>query len=463
MRVEYYYGGQKRRLTAHRDHPDESRLIARTTVRPMVADMMAGPLSVVSPVPPPDPGASPTAILTPSIAVDQPPRSELTWLHDRYGFNVTDEGSFGKVLLSAPQDAKDRERLAAKVAAEVYERGNVRSAQPNFLRVLDTGVVSDSVGDGQWGLNNGGNPGVVGADIAAMAAWTITTGSPAIRVAVIDDGVQSSHPALAGAVVAQHDFINDTATADPATASDSHGTACAGIIASRDPAVKGLALGSSIVACRVASRGISAWIAEDFKVADGIDWCWNDAAADVLSISWSNGPPSDLIQLALNRARASGRGSKGSVVVASAGNNGGPIVFPARIDGVLAVGATNQWDQPKTQTSLDGETTWASNVGQGLGLMAPGVRIKTLDLTGPAGDDPGAVNDRFSGTSAAAPFVAAAAALILSVREDLSEQQVRAVLQSSADSLGPTKWDPTVGDGRLNSFFALRSARKVTS
>ena len=182
----------------------------------------------------------------------------------------------------------------------------------------------------------------------------------------------------------------------------------------------------------------------------------------MLSISWRNAPPSDLLERANTRARGKGRAAKGSVVVASAGNSGGPIVFPARIDGVLAVGATNQWDQRKTQTSLDGDTGWASNVGPGLGLMAPGVRIETLDLTGRAGEDSGSVNHRFSGTSAAAPFVAAAAALILSVRDDLSEQQVRNCLQSSADSLGPTKWDPSVGDGRLNSFLALRSARKVS-
>jgi subtilisin family serine protease len=459
VRIEYYYGGQKRRLTAHRTHPDNSTLAAHAVVHPMVADI---PLTVEPSTQTSQIEGRPTAILTSTIAVDEPPRSELTWLQERYGFRVIDEGSFGKVLLSAPQDATDPERLAAKVAAEVYERGNVRSAQPNFLRTLDCGLAVDGVGDGQWGLNNGGNPGVVGADTAAMAAWTITTGSPDIRVAVIDDGVESTHPALAGAIIAQHDFVNNTDNASPATPADSHGTACAGIIASRDRLVKGLASGASIVACRVASRGINSWIAEDFKVADGIDWCWNDAAADVLSISWSNGPPSDLLERALNRARGKGRAAKGSVVVASAGNTGGPIVFPARIDGVLAVGATNQWDQRKTQTSLDGDTGWASNVGPGLGLMAPGVRIETLDLTGRAGEDPGSVNHRFSGTSAAAPFVAAAAALILSVRDDLSEQQVRNVLQSSADSLGPTKWDPSVGDGRLNSFLALRSARKVS-
>jgi subtilisin family serine protease len=92
--------------------------------------------------------------------------------------------------------------------------------------------------------------------------------------------------------------------------------------------------------------------------------------------------------------------------------------------------------------------------------MAPGVKIKTLDLTGPAGLVGGGISGRFSGTSAAAPFASATAALVLSSREDLHEADVRQILQNSTDGLGPRSWDAQVGYGRLNAYAALRAARR---
>jgi subtilisin family serine protease len=406
----------------------------------------------------------PTAILTSSIAVENPPKSEIKWLYDQHGFAVTKEGSHGKVLLTAPPDAAEPERQAARVAAEVFERGNVTAAQPNLIQLLEGPNIADDLMGIQWALDNPGTPGVVGADVAANAAWTLTTGSPGIRVAILDDGVEVAHPAIHDAIVAEHNFV-ETADGAPTTDStppnhdDYHGTACAGIIASRDPSVIGLAHGADLVACRIATRKLGSWQLDWFAAADAIDWCWEQAQADVLSLSWQCGV-NDVVTNALGRARTNGRDGKGSVVVASAGNNGGRLVYPASVEGVLAVGATNQWDQRKTYESSDGENNWASNFGTGLGLMAPGVKIKTLDLTGPAGLVEGGISGRFSGTSAAAPFASATAALVLSSREDLHEADVRQILQNSTDGLGPRSWDAQVGYGRLNAYAALRAARR---
>jgi hypothetical protein len=85
VRIEYYYGGQKRRLTAHRTRPDNSTLAAHAVVHPMVADI---PLTVEPSTQTSQIEGRPTAILTSTIAVDEPPRSELTWLQERYGFRV---------------------------------------------------------------------------------------------------------------------------------------------------------------------------------------------------------------------------------------------------------------------------------------------------------------------------------------------------------------------------------------
>ena len=118
-----------------------------------------------------------------------------------------------------------------------------------------------------------------------------------------------------------------------------------------EPVVQGLASGVSLVACRIGSKRVDGWVADDFDVADGIDWCWQHGQADVLSVSWNGGPPDDLRTRSFKRAMSQGRGGKGCVVIAAAGNTGGPVVFPAKLDGVVAVGASNQWDQRKTETS----------------------------------------------------------------------------------------------------------------
>jgi hypothetical protein len=162
VRVEYYCGGQKRRLSVQRSRqaaPERGgatgRFLAFAADRPTAFASHAQ--------------GEPEVILTSSIAVGEPPASELQWLQSRYGFTITREGSHGKVLLTAPPDSKEPERLAVKVAAEVFERGNVALAQPNFVRVLDGLREAEAIGDGRWGFNNPGTPGVGGAGGAANA------------------------------------------------------------------------------------------------------------------------------------------------------------------------------------------------------------------------------------------------------------------------------------------------------
>jgi subtilisin family serine protease len=129
---------------------------------------------------------------------------------------------------------------------------------------------------------------------------------------------------------------------------------------------------------------------------------------------------------------------------------------------VLTVGASNQWDERKTRTSRDGEDWWGSNVGDGLDIMAPGVAILTTDISGKRGYSTGQTTGTFNGTSSATPLVAAAAALVLSVRPDLTEEEVRQLLIDTTDPMGRGKpgWTKFLGHGRLNAFEALRAARR---
>jgi subtilisin family serine protease len=297
--------------------------------------------------------------------------------------------------------------------------------------------------------------------VAARAAWTITRGRPDVRVAVLDEGVDTAHPALKAAVVAEKDFVAGNGHARP-DGNDAHGTACAGIIVSRSTVYPGIAPECSLVAARIAKGdGKKNWVFDDFSTADAIDWAWDEGNADVLSNSWGGGPPVDVITRAIDRARTRGRKGKGAVVLFAAGNHNGPVGFPGTLEQVITVGASNQWDERKSPTSKDGEKWWGSNYGKPLDLLAPGVRIATTDIHGAAGYTGDDFTLTFNGTSAATPHVAAAAALILGLMPGLNEKQVSAIINESTDRLTQTgAWDKFVGFGRLNIFAALRLARR---
>jgi subtilisin family serine protease len=410
---------------------------------------------------PVEPGET-TVIPTDTVTVLGAKAAEVSWARKEYGATVAQEGSDGKVLLAVPADVADPVAVVAELSRRLYERGNVEGAHPNFLRLVQRPGPAATGASRQWGLDNDGDPGVVGADVAAEAAWTITRGDADVRVAVLDEGVDTQHPYLQPALVAERDFVDGNPTAMP-DGDDAHGTACAGIVLSRNSKVQGLAPGASLVAVRIAKGdGGHGWIFDDFNTADAIDWSWREAKADVLSNSWGGGPPADVITAAFRRARTRGRGGKGSVVVIAAGNSQGPVSYPGSLPEVLTVGASNQWDERKTRSSQDGESWWGSNFGKGLDLMAPGVSILTTDISGRRGYSRSRTTPTFNGTSSATPFVAAAAALVLSVRPDLSEEEVRQVLVGTTDRIGGGKadWSKYVGHGRVNAFAALRAARR---
>ncbi len=314
----------------------------------------------------------PIVLVTDAIVVEHARKSEIAWLRDKFGMEVLREGLQGKVLLKTP-DAGDRgAKVVFEAAKAVYERGQVSAAHPDFVRLLTKVKPSTVTTQALWNQDNTGNPGTAGADVGASAAWTLTRGRGDVRIAVLDEGVDTDHPALKAAVVDQKDFVdrNDHARPD---GNDAHGTACAGIIVSRDQTYPGLAPECSLVAVRIAkgdTRGN--WIFDDFDTADAIDWAWQEGKADVISNSWGGGPAVDVISRAITRARTKGRQGKGSVVVFAAGNDNGPINFPGTMEDVITVGASNQWDERKSPTSRDGENWWGSNFGKPLDLVAPG-------------------------------------------------------------------------------------------
>jgi subtilisin family serine protease len=125
-----------------------------------------------------------------------------------------------------------------------------------------------------WAFSNAGDVGRRGADVGALAAWTITRGVADIRVAILGEGLESKHPALAGAVSAERDFIAGHKDARP-DGDDAYDTSLAGLVASRSSTHPGPAPGASLIAARIAvSDATGAWVFDDYGhigIAAGVD------------------------------------------------------------------------------------------------------------------------------------------------------------------------------------------------
>ncbi len=369
-------------------------------------------------------------------------------------------------------DKSAKEALGA--SNEYCQDPLVEFSEPNFIRIYpkrpkiekpdfkreSTMTPSPSVTPGdplysnQWGLNNAGSPGVSDADIDAPEAWNIETGT-GIVVAILDEGVDIDHEDLKAKIVTPYDATDGDNDQQP-NAWDGHGTSCAGIAGAvhNNLGVAGIGLDVKILPVRIAysDQAGGGWITSNSIIEDGIRTAV-DRGAHVLSNSWGGGSVSSTINSAIDYAISQNR-----VVVIAAGNDAGPVSYPANLSlskDVIAVSATNEWDQFKTPTSDDGESWWGSNFGPEITVAAPGVHIYTTDISGTIGYSNDDYVSNFNGTSSSTPFVAGTAALILSQHPTWSPGQVRDQLQVTADDLGPAGQDDQFGHGRINANRAL--------
>lgn len=251
-----------------------------------------------------------------------------------------------------------------------------------------------------------------------------------VIVAVLDTGVDASHPDLSGRVLRGFDAVSGSAGAD--SDPNGHGTHVAGIIAAvagNGIGVAGFASGVSILPVRV--LGTNGY-GDDADLATGIIWAV-DNGADVINMSVGGAEDMSLLRSAVEYAS-----SRGVLLVASAGNDalwGNAPSFPAALPEVIAVGATTQ---------RDGRAMF-SNTGSYLELSAPGSSIVSTW--------PGGRYIYSSGTSMAAPFVSAAAALVL-FATGLRGELLRSELRSSALDVGPPGRDDEFGFGIIDPFRA---------
>ncbi len=387
--------------------------------------------------------------LAPEILIRLAPGASSDWLDGL--------PSVHSVVADAPLPGVYRLKGAWSDGFEVLALSNklnmdsrVLWAEPEvFTRGRGSGDPNDPGFTDLWGLKNTGQfSGVPDMDMDVDAAWSITSGSPTVSVLVLDVGVQLNHPDLT--VLAGVDFTTDAGNGGPVNNCDDHGTAVAGCIAAtRDNGVGtvGVAPGCSVLSARVfistaACNG--AWTTSSSWTANGLSWGLAQGARVSVN-SNEYGFQSNLIDDAYATTR-----SAGMVHFVSSGNSGAFVAYPATLADVNAVGSVDS----------NGNRSSFSNFGPELDFVAPGRTIYTTDRTGSDGFD--ASDYVFAlGTSFAAPYAAATAALLLSADNTLTVDQIESLMRRTARDRGITGDDLEYGAGIINPWAALQQTLEV--
>lgn len=308
-------------------------------------------------------------------------------------------------------------RSVGAVVRELVADNTIKSVQPNFRFMLQDGPGASEGDPAQYAL----------AKLHFPEAHVLTRGED-VTIAVIDSGIDYGHPEFAGSISATFDVLASKEGAHP------HGTGIAGVIVSHArlmggaPAAKILAIRAFGVADKtVESTSFAILRSLDFAIARG---------ARVVNMSFA-GPQDPLLAKGLAAAAA-----KGIVLVAASGNAGpkSPPLFPAADRHVVAVSAVDATN----------EIFAASNRGGHVAICAPGVDILTAA--------PDGKYQVASGTSFAAAYVSAVAALIVARNPALAAGEVRDVLTRTAHDLGPPGRDDLFGAGELDALAAVSAA-----
>jgi subtilisin family serine protease len=312
-------------------------------------------------------------------------------------------------VIEVPEGEKD-EAIASLEASPVVDY-----VEPEVLLEAADVSPNDALWAEQWGPRR----------IRGPAAWEATRGSASVVVAVLDTGVDASHPDLRGALVPGFDIVNNDADASD---DNGHGTATAGVIAARTNNAEGQAgvcWNCSIMPVKVLGASGSGTTS---AIASGILWAVAHGA-DVINLSL--GGTGTTLALADAVAHAA---DQGVVVVAAAGNNASTTPFyPAAYPQVISVAGT---------TSSDGRYDW-SNHGSWVQVAAPGCNVAP---------DPGGGYVNFCGTSSATPLVAGIAGLAYSLEPTLSRSAFEQALHGAAVPLGSM-----VEYGRVDAFETLEA------
>jgi serine protease len=364
--------------------------------------------------------AGPEQLLPATVSADHPARIVTTTV-----------GRDGRPVVTV-EEATDRQSAAQLVedGQNTDDAVSVEVDAPMHAYGIPTG--SDPNRPQQWSLTK----------LKADEAWKKSTGA-GVTVAVIDTGVDARHPDLAGNVLNGYDATTDKA--GPSSDGHGHGTHVAGTIAAvtgNGVGVSGTAPDVKILPVKVLGANGGGNMSD---AAEGIIWA-TDNGAQVVNLSLGSTTKVTAVTNAIKYAR-----SKGVTVIAAVGNartSGSPVSYPAADAGVIAVAATG----------ADDRVAVYSTAGGFVDVAAPGTNILSTFPT-----SRGTGYKYMSGTSMAAPHVAAAAALLKSANRALTPDQIEAALEKTATDLGTPGFDDDYGNGRIDPVAALASLTPATT
>lgn len=428
-------------------------------------------------------------ISTREISVRFRPRSSegsQAKLLSSFGLTAVRTNEFAATQQIVEPIAAVDETIVLDLANRLSEEGGlVEYAAPNFIAEhRKTATTKDPLLAQQWHLQNVGQKGgLAGEDVRAFQAWDIAPGgTPDVVIAIVDDGVDVNHPDLK-----QNIWTNPNRAApdrngrnfydenydptphyfhppyDQLEGNDNHGTPCAGVaaaVANRRGGV-GLAYKCRILPVKIFGADN---LAPNDRVANAIRYAAQ--YAQIISCSWE-GPLNPDLQAAITDVAKSGRSGKGCLVFCATGNDSRTSIgFPASHPEAFAVGASN--DQAKRAQY--------SNYGQGIDFVAPssdpvngrqGITTTDVSQRNRGFNLTGEYSDGFGGTSAATPLAAAVAALVISVRPQLTRTEVQGILRKTADKIDPRGggyqrgYSLQYGYGRVNAHAAVAAAQSV--
>lgn len=357
------------------------------------------------------------------------------------------ESGIEKLELSPGSDARS-------VAMQMLLSGQVVFAEPNFVIEKDDAIADDARFNEQWALRNTGqNGGQFGSDVNATGAWKTTTGSKSTVIAVIDSGIDFTHPDLANnqwfnpaasldGDVHGWDYVDDSAEIKD---EQGHGTAVAGIIAAEGnntAGTTGVMWRASLMSLRVLNNTGTGEVA---NAIEAIDYAVSHGA-QVINLSWGTNGESLALKDAIERALA-----RNVVVVCSAGNGSrdlatGPY-YPASFDlkSLISVAGSDNFDRL---------ASWSNWNGKSVTVAAPGTNILTTQRGGGYWS--------VSGTSAAAPIVTGIAGLVKTFRPGATAQSVARAIEQGARKTASLS-DKVASGGVVDAEQALAKAHGAAS
>lgn len=371
---------------------------------------------------------------------------------------------------------------------------NVEYATPDWV-AFPAAVPTDPAYSQHWGHNNtaqlpgldwGGTydhtlsttVGTPGFDSNAQLGWDGTAGfgSASVIIAIIDSGVNLSHPDLT--LVTGYDFGDNDSNPEDNSAAAGHGTCCAGVAAAE--ANNGLGACGAAPACRIMP----------LKVANSAGSMYFSAIVNAIYYAADNG--ANVISMSLGAAISSDPSTDAAIlyaynagvtILAATGNeNKSTISYPAINANVIGVGAASPCGDRKRSSSLlsevnpgvstdprgytcDGERWWGSNYGTttanaagAVDILAPTI-LYTTDIQGAGGYRSGDYEPYFNGTSCATPYAAGVAALIKSKNPAYTPAQIKSQLTSTAQDIVNVEsgagWDRYSGFGMVDINAAV--------